>query len=189
MKKQILIFVTICLSSVYNLVSAQSESDGIQVLGFGGPLFEVSSINGGAGFFTGGGGAVTLNNFFIGGYGMNLRNNVSQTLDNQTFNLHFEHGGFWLGYMFPNSKKITFSVSSKIGWGEVGFLRENQLNFIKRNTFVLTPELNAEIKISRFFRVGVGVMYRLTDKLESPLLKNSNLNGLGGNLTLRFGWF
>ncbi len=194
MKKLILIFATICLSSIYNFNQAQTSintqtSDGIQVLGFGGPLVEFSATNGGLGFFTGGGGAVTLNGFFVGGYGMNLRNNISQSIDNQIFNLHFEHGGFWLGYMFPNTKKVTFSLSSKIGWGEVGFLRDNQLNFIKRNAFVFTPEVSVEIKVARFFRIGAGAMYRLTDKLESPLLQNNNLNGWGGNLTLRFGWF
>jgi hypothetical protein len=186
MKKSVLIFAIICLSASCNFVKAQ---DGWQVLGFGGPIFEFSNVNGQVGFFTGGGGGATIKGFFLGGYGMNLRSNIRQNVENQTYNLRFEHGGFWLGYTFPNTKKVSLNLSSKIGWGEVGFLQGNQLNFIKQNTFVFTPELNAEIKIARFFRVGAGLVYRLTDRLESPLLKNTHLNGFGGNLAFRFGWF
>lgn len=192
MKKAVLIITIICIANVY--ASAQTnlaltESKEIQVLGFGGPLFEISNINGSVGIATGGGGAITLNGFFLGGYGMNLRSNISQFVDNQEVRLHFEHGGFWLGYMINNSKKITWSLSSKIGWGDVGFLQDNQLNFVKRNALVFTPELTAELKIARYFRICAGFSYRLTEKLESPLLKNNNLNGIGGNLTLKFGWF
>ncbi|MCB0587968.1 MAG: hypothetical protein KDD06_21935, partial [Phaeodactylibacter sp.] len=37
---------------------------------FGGPIVEISSINGEVGADVGGGGALVLDDFFIGGYGM-----------------------------------------------------------------------------------------------------------------------
>jgi hypothetical protein len=152
-------------------------------------LFEFTSTNGSLGFSTGGGGAVLVKGFFLGGYGLNLRSNISQKLDDQNFNLEFEHGGFWLGYIHDKSSRFTFSISSKLGWGNVGFGNDNQINIIKRNAFVVTPEVTAELRVADFFKIGLGLVYRVTDELDSPLLENQNLNGFGGNISLKFGWF
>ena len=54
-------------------LSAQQETlfDDFTSFGaFGGPMVEISSINGEVGADVGGGGALVLDDFFIGGYGM-----------------------------------------------------------------------------------------------------------------------
>lgn len=76
--KKILIAVVLILS----FAGMKAQENGIQTLigsgtrisGFGGPTMSFTSINGEFARLMGGGGAVLLGDFFIGGYGEGLTN-------------------------------------------------------------------------------------------------------------------
>ncbi|MCB0644395.1 MAG: hypothetical protein KDC44_22275, partial [Phaeodactylibacter sp.] len=86
--------------------------------GFGGPIVEFSQINGEVGTDVGGGGALILNSFFIGGYGMGTTfPNIN--VDNKNYTIDFGHGGFWLGYAYKSPKLVHLYGSARLGWGGI----------------------------------------------------------------------
>ncbi|NJO01938.1 MAG: hypothetical protein HC880_09820 [Bacteroidia bacterium] len=167
----------------------------IKISGFGGPILEWSQVDGDLGFMVGGGGAVLLNHFFVGGYGVGLANDLQRDIDGEAMYLDFGHGGLWLGYDFNANKLLHLTLSSKIGWGNLalneddGFRNDDFGNDIEDQVFVFTPELAAELNVTRFFKVSVGGGYRLVSNVDLHSFKSRDFASPVGTLTLKFGWF
>jgi len=156
--------------------------------GFGGPIIEFSSINGRTVGDVGGGGGFVVNSFFLGGYG--LGNDASHVqIDDQIYDIHFGHGGFWLGYAIKQSKLTHLYTSFRIGWGETE-LKQNDEKFFQDNHLVLAPEIGLEINITNWFKVVGSAGYRSVSGLDNlPSLTNDDFSGVYGAITFRFGGF
>lgn len=186
---------------------------GAKISGFGGPIFEFSSVEDEFAHFIGGGGAVLLNNtLFIGGYGMGLatdhRRDIRENgLYYEDVRLDFGHGGLWFGYLNSAPRMIHWGVSSKFGWGAL-MLREDWSINGGQNTddltkiatdyvFVVQPQAELELNLTRWFKANVGVGYRfvtginenLADDTGKTIFKESDYNQPTVNLTLMFGGF
>lgn len=153
----------------------------LHISGFGGPIVEFSAVEGTFATSTGGGGAMILNNYFFGGYGMGLStNNYKEIIGNEpgTSIIHdysnvpisFGHGGFWIGGFIKPSEAIHFALSTKIGWGAISFMdrmnqNNNNINYdqynIIDNVFVLTPQVEVEINFTHWFKLNAGLGYRI----------------------------
>ncbi|MBK8702768.1 MAG: hypothetical protein IPN33_03560 [Saprospiraceae bacterium] len=186
--KKIITVLLLCFSAVY--LSAQEETlfGDLHVVGaFGAPILEVGAINGEIGADVGGGGALVLNNMFIGGYGMGTSYPEYVTAAGDERNIRFKHGGFWLGYT-PKPHKVAHLYSSlKIGWGSAR-LREDGDNIATDRLFALTPELGIEINLTRFVKVSLSGGYRWINgisKLDG--LDNESFSSPTGLLTFRIG--
>lgn len=199
------------------------NTKGIRVSGFGGSLIEFSSVTDEFAVSNGGGGALLLNNIFIGGYGLGLSTlhykdlcylhpaSSSTTPYNYSNDrISFGHGGFWLGGIIKPNSAIHLSISSKFGWGAISFLNpENRskpsLYFVQDEVFVLTPQIEAEMNITRWFKFNIGVGYRYVAGVDKEFL-NIGCNTTGSpewqqffnqdefnspvlSLSLLFGWF
>lgn len=156
---------------------------------FGAPVVEISSINGESISDVGGGGALILEDFFLGWYG--LGNDLAKVNVNQDlYNIRFRHNGFWLGYV-PKAYKVAHLYSSaRIGWGKTD-LRQGKETFYSDRVFVLTPELGVEFNIFEFFKLSVTGGYRWVngvDRLPSEL-DNKSLSSPVGTFTFRLGGF
>lgn len=196
----IITFFTITLTSF-----AQEEpqtlfkSENTKIGGFGGPIIEMSGIDGDVGLFVGGGGGVILNNFYIGGYGTGLTTNPKRDieLDGQTQSrrLNFGHGGLWLGYDFKANRLLHLTLSTKIGWGAITYIRDvNGIpspDFLdpRDDVFVLTPEIGVEMNMTKFFKIALTGSYRWVNGLDLSYTDNEQLSSPGVNLTFKFGWF
>lgn len=158
-----------------------------QVSGFGGPIFQFSTIGNDNAFFTGGGGAVLLNRrFWLGGYGMGLTSNVSF---DETLELDFGHGGFWLGYIVAPDKLIHINFQSTLGWGSVSYEDELTGNEVDEDgVFVINPQAEVEVNLTRWMRFGLAGGYRFVTGSDSSF-DNNELSGANAMLTLKFGWF
>jgi hypothetical protein len=55
--------------------------------------------------------------------------------------------------------------------------------------FVIEPGIDAEINIHKNFRIGLGVYYRIVSGVDYADLTNTDLNGISGQITLKFGAF
>lgn len=154
-----------------------------RISGFGGPLMSFTVLNGQFAHMMGGGGGVLLGNFFLGGYGEGLTNQVLVGGER----LNFGHGGFWTGYSFMASRALHPTLSTQIGWGNAG---EGDFYYTPDNIFVFNPALELEMNFTRFFRLGIGVHYRLVTGVnpDEPIT-NLDLSGPGALLTFKFGWF
>ncbi len=197
----------------------------LHISGFGGPLVEFSGVNKEFAVSAGGGGALIINNLFIGGYGLGLSTyhykdimvyeaNNSVFRDYSHVPINFGHGGFWLGGSMKPNNALHLAGSIKIGWGAISFYNDYQYNnqypnqymepAIMDHVFVLTPQLEAEINLARWFKINVGVGYRMvtgtdltyvayTQDLmyigQQKYFDNSEFNSFTGTVSLLFGGF
>lgn len=159
---------------------------------FGGPIVEMG-LNNDLNTAVGGGGAIVIDNFFIGGYGVGSVDFDALIENDEIDQIELGHGGFWLGYAFPSYKVIHLYGSGRVGWGGVGIDVSDNSNFPQDvdNVFVLTPELGLELNLTRWFRVGATYGYRFVKGVNEDLgyYKADSFDGSMLNLTFRFGWF
>ncbi len=190
--KKIITAILIMLS-VAGLKAQDSDiqtlfSGSTRISGFGGPIMSFTTLNGEFAHMMGGGGGVLLGDFFLGGYGEGLTNGIPVNGNR----LNFGHGGFWTGYSFMAARPLHPTVSAQIGWGSVS---EHDPDYsywgTPDNVFVFNPAVELEMNFTKFFRLGVGVHYRIVTGANPEIssLSNSDLSGPGALLTFKFGWF
>lgn len=185
--------------STTTLLQAQHEAlfDDLSSFGaFGGPILEFSSINGQLTADVGGGGALILDEFFIGGYGMGTdypEMSFETTIDGELTaidaDIDFSHGGLWFGYVKDIEQKIHLYSSLKVGWGQVN-LEHDAVDLPSDRLFVLTPEIGVELNMTNFFRVGLTGGYRVVSGISRlPELENKDFSSPTVAITFRFGGF
>jgi hypothetical protein len=189
------LFFALALACLTLAVDAQHETifnNARVVGGFGAPIVEMGLGNEMT-TAVGGGGAIVIDNFFVGGYGIGSVDFNALIEDEEIQQIDLGHGGFWLGYTLAPHKVLHLYTSTRIGWGGVGIDVTGNSNFPRDvdNVFVLTPELGVELNVAKWFRVAGTVGYRYVDGVNEKLgfYKQDDFNGALANLTFRFGWF
>lgn len=192
------IFILILISlGLFHQAQAQKQetlaNSGRIQGGFGALLFPFSQADGHSGAGAGAGGAIIVNDFFIGGYGQ------GESFDRHRYNgrnyfVGLNSGGIWLGYTYPSHKVLHLYTSMKIGWGSATLNRDDNDPFdndqINDGVVVLNPEIGAELNILRWFRLGITGGYRLVGGLNTlPGYASNDFNSPTLALTLRFGKF
>lgn len=187
MKK--LLPVLFLLGTITLVAQQETLFDDFDIRGaFGGPILEIGKIAGETGADVGGGGALLINNFFLGGYGMGT-SYPDARINNTNYNVRFKHGGLWLGYTLKEHKVAHLYSSVKIGWGRAQLRRDGETEFSDRH-FVLTPELGLEINVFDWFKLGLTGGYRWVNGINAlPDLNNEDFSSPVGILTFRFGGF
>lgn len=169
------------------------DNQQLRISGMGGPFMQFTSVAGEFGHMMGGGGAVLLNDFYFGGYGLGLTNAIPDYVnDNSNDRLTLGHGGFWIGYSLFGDKPIHLSISSLIGWGEFGIMQyDGYYPFVRDKIFVLSPTVEVELNLTRYFRLGAGATYNIYSMVDENLhgYRSSDLSSPGGFLSFKFGWF
>lgn len=187
MKQSLLLFCMLCSFGL----AAQHETlfDEFDIVGaFGGPILEIGSINGTVGANVGGGGALLINNFFLGGYGINADYPMVR-VNGLDYNTRFRQGGFWLGYVHNDYKVLHLYSSVRMGWGRAQLRREGSNDFSDRH-FTLTPELGLEVNLTTWFKLALTGGYRWVNGIDVlPGLNNASFSSPVGMLTFRFGGF
>lgn len=173
------------LSAQETLFQGVDEED---IGAFGSPLIEIGSINGEVGADVGGGGALVIGHFFLGGYGLGT-SYPEVTLAGIRYDIRLKHGGLWMGYA-PGQHKVIHPYSSlRLGWGKSQLLRGGDADFSERN-FVLTPELGFEINAFRFLKIAFSGGYRWVNGVdELPGLDSKDFSSAMGAITFRIGGF
>lgn len=158
---------------------------------FGAPIFEYYDLGKGGDFSiaSGGGGALILGDFFIGGYGIGDINLV-EIIENERADIDLAHGGIWLGATPFQQSALHPYMSVRVGWGAADIeIDDNNFNRGDR-FFVLSPEVGLEVNVFRWFRVAGTVGYQWYNGLDDAAQFGSiDLNNLRAGLTLRFGAF
>lgn len=157
---------------------------------FGGPITEYGLSND-LSTSAGGGGALVINNFFIGGYGMASVDFDRLYEDGEVEVLDMGHGGFWLGGTFQPYRLLHVYGSTRIGWGAMNInLNDNTSYRELDKIFVATPEIGLELNVTRWFRLAGTVGYRYVAGVnEDRGLRGEDFSGAVAGVTLRFGWF
>lgn len=165
----------------------------IKISGQGGPFMQFTALAGEFAHMMGGGGAVLLNDFFIGGYGLGLTNAIPDYVnDHPDDKLSLGHGGFWIGYSLFGGKPVHACISTTVGWGEFGIIGyEGDYPFIRDRIFALAPAIELEMNLTRYFRIGAGATYNIYTGLDEHRhgYDTGALSNPGGFLSFKFGWF
>lgn len=188
-------FLAIVLSLLCVQLYAQEETlfSDLEVIGaFGGPLIEIGSINGEVGADVGGGGALVLNDFFLGGYGMGTdypEYSIAEGPDAGDYNIKFKHGGLWFGFTQRQFKLVHFYSSVKLGWGRTQLREDRETRYTDR-IFALVPEAGIELNVAPFFKIGFTGGYRWVNGIDKlPGLGNEDFSSPVGIINFRFGGF
>lgn len=192
MKNLLFAVVLACLTLAVNAQHETLFNKARVVGGFGAPIVEMGLGNDRT-TAVGGGGAIVIDNFFIGGYGIGSIDFNALIEDENLEQIDLGHGGFWLGYTYRPYKVLHLYTSARIGWGGVGIDVSGNSNFPRDvdNVFVMTPELGLELNVAKWFRVAGTVGYRYVEGVNEKLgyYQKDAFNGALANLTFRFGWF
>jgi hypothetical protein len=189
------IFLTFLAIGLWIASQAQHETlfnNARVVGGFGAPIVEMG-LNNDLTTSVGGGGAIVIDNFFIGGYGMGSVDFESLIETEEIRQIDLGHGGFWLGYTLAPHNLFHLYTSARIGWGGVGIdvRDEPGRNDDFDNVMVFTPEAGIELNLASWFRVAGTVAYRHVEGVNESLgfYEDDSFNGAMVNLTFRVGWF
>ena len=179
-------------------VAAQEEtliSGNIVSGGFGGPVVKLTTINGENAVLVGGRGGWIINHSFVlgaGGYGLVTDVNAKIT-DSLHQYVEMGYGGIELEYIAASDDLVHLSVGVLIGGGGIGYKSGENDMFntpYKRSAFfVLEPSANMNLNVTHFFRIAAGASYRYVSGLKSGISSNTDLSGLSGVITFKFGKF
>lgn len=178
-----------CFISIFSWAQTQTLFDDLDIIGaFGGPIVEVGRIHGEVGADVGGGGALVLNNIFIGGYGLGT-SYPEITLENVDYDIRFRHGGLWLGFLGNQDKLIHFYSSARLGWGKAQ-IRGDGPAVASDRLFALTPELGFEVNLTSFMKMSITGGYRWVNGVNKlNVLDDDDFSSPIGMITFRFGAF
>jgi hypothetical protein len=160
----------------------------VKVSGFGNNFLDLSMVDGHIAYSSGGGGAFLFNyKTFIGAYSHDLATNHSRediynpatsTVQHINNRIRFNHGGLWVGYIFNPHKLVHWGTSLKVGGGAVS-LFDSKIDFRDFDDHhrdwvgVITPEVDVEINIARWFKINAGLGYRLVYGVDNDTYLNS----------------
>jgi len=175
----------------YETLSKDKE---VFVGGYGGPMMIVTSLNGKTVPAVGATGGVILNNFHLGlyGYGTLLDINTDmETLEG------YGEGGFFMGYAVASHKVIhpVFGVALGAGSSFSGYYDDDALegtdlddDLAFRTFLVVTPQVKADINLTSFMRMSLGVGYRMNFEPWNGGY-NEDWSGMTASLEFHFGKF
>ena len=168
----------------------------IDISGFGSIVVEFGAIGGSAAIVNGGAGAALFNrSLFLGGYGLSLSNSIQNTNVQTGISreVDFAHGGLYAGYVFFPHKLVHFGISSKLGWGVLQLTPENTFlpgaSPVSDNLLVFTPQLEAEVNLSYWFKVNAGLGYRAVSGVDNSFYSQKDLSSPSLTMSFLFGWF
>ncbi len=194
MKNAIVICFLLAATAVFAQKDETMFSDVNRIGGWGAPIFEYTNLDKDVTVVSGGGGALVLNDFYLGGYGMGTATyTLNSTLTNES--VKFKHGGFWIGYTPLQHRVVHPYASVKLGWGKANYqqsdnLTNSELVRQKNSVFVTTPEAGVEVNVFSFFRIAATASYRWVNGFDTVGgFKDTDLSSFGATLTLRFGGF
>ena len=159
---------------------AQSENADRRVA-FGGPSLVNTTLAGEWAIEVGGlGGGFITREFYIGGAGFGL----SQQIDDHEYNMGY--GGLMLGYFWQGEGKTGLNFYALGGYGSItekGEARtENSDGF-----WVLRPAVEVDFLLMDWLRLGIGGGYRWAAGANIPTLDDGDMSAPFGSITLRFG--
>jgi len=174
------------------------DFDEVRISGQGGIFMQFTGVDGEFAHMMGGGGAILVGDFFFGGYGLGLTNRVLVDRPEPQYADYYQpgdrltvsHGGFWMGYSLFGDRAIHMSISTLLGWGQLGVKAENYPeNLWPDGIFVVSPTLEVEMNLTHFFRLGVGGTYNIYTFVDLPGYTSADFSAPGGFLSFKFGWF
>lgn len=149
--------------------------------GYGGPMIMVGALANDVAVYSGGFGGWFVNKkLTIGGGGASL---ISENQYDQSF------GGFHLAYTLNSDRLVHPHFTLFVGGGEIEQESEDGLNVFEDGYFMLLPGVQGDLNVLSFMRVGIGMSYMQTFGVNLDQLSDSDMTGLMGTFSIKFGFF
>ncbi len=194
-----LAFLALIMLPVFSFAQEEEEiqtlfaKKPVKISGFGGPVVNVTSMKNDFALVHGFSGAALFNQkFYAGFYVRELENEFSRHfITGNSYDFYFNHRGLLLGYIFMPKNVLHFNIGLQAGKGELEYEDPLTYNWYYDDfVLILQPSIEAEINLAKFMRIGVGVNFRfLNDINEIPGFSNGDFSDIGGQVSLKFGWF
>ena len=167
-----------------------------------------AEINGQPAMFMGGELSMVIGhslNLGFEGYGM-LTHIESDNLNSNgnPYFLQMGYGGFHIEPVIASDNLIHITLPVLLGAGGVaetfnpiwtgnvvdGINTDFDQQIHRSDMFLIAePGVNLELNVFRFMRLAGGLSYKFVSDAQMPGISVSDLEGISGNLSLRFGWF
>jgi len=160
--------------------------------GYGAPEVQLCYIDDQVRVFTGGRGGLIINDqFVIGGAGYGMTSSLSTTIDGEPKRVRLGYGGLLLEWYFFPKSLIHISAGTLIGAGGVGAFRHgsHSEDDMADDCFVLQPEINLFINLTKYCRVGIGGNYRFVEGLDKSGLSDNVYRRFSATIMVQFGKF
>jgi hypothetical protein len=199
MKSVLSKFATIALFALAFVPAAFAEEDraprtllsvtDLRFSGYGGPFIRATSLGGEPGLIVGGRGGVIINDSLVlGGSGSGSAYTEAEAVfDGKERKIDFGYGGFLAEYYFFPKNLVLFSVGCMVGGGTIGDFTERYED--GNAFFVVEPEANVFVNVTRYFRLGTGISYRFSNGIDLDGFDDEDFRGFSGSLLFNFGWF
>ena len=197
----------IIYSITFPVIAEETETflrEKLEIKGFGSPIVKLTQVHNEFDLMIGARGAVLLNRALaigIGGYSLASSIHVSDPQNN----FEMEYAGLILELVFPSDKLVHLSASTLIGWGSLNNAANRNwmtydpyyddrhyyanYNLVDDSFMVIEPELDFELNMTTFFRLGLGISYRYISGVDLMPLTNADLKGLATVFTFKVGKF
>lgn len=186
MKKSALVIHFVLLS-----VSMTAQKKTNHITGIGAGFTELTWVDDKPAVAPGAYGGILINHsFFIGAYGSNIL--FSKVMSNHKSRFQFNHYGIYTAYRFSPARTLSLSTGVRAGMGWLENKQSQDNNSWRKNgnyTWVITPGLELNTRVTEFMQLQVYGAYRFTGNTNSILLYNSNFNGASAGIALVFGKF
>jgi hypothetical protein len=99
--------------------------------------------------------------------------------------LRMGYGGFLIGYVVRTRALVDLTADVLVGAGGVRLKDPDEDDAL----FVFEPSVGIGLWLAPIARLGLGAGYRFVGDVELPGVKDADLRGFNGTVSLRFGWF
>ena len=200
--RYLMLIIMLCVSAAG--VGAQEETlykGETEKTGFGGLVVKYTMVKDQGAVMVGGRGGWIINHSLVlggGGYAVVSEVDASEGVlpEEGPLDVEFGYGGFELEYVFHPNSLTHATLYALIGGGVNNYVKavgpvteSNEQAGESDFMFVLEPGMGGELNVARWFRLNAGVSYRIVTGVGQVGLKNGDLAGIAGTLTLKFGRF
>jgi len=107
--------------------------------------------------------------------------------NSDTIRLVHRYVGLGFSYILFDKKLFSFQPGLSAGWGHIqyGF---NNITYHK-DFAEIVPALNATYNCSKYFRIGLGLNYRIAAGATLNGIKSGDISGIGGIIFIKVGTF
>lgn len=186
---------------VKSLLSTNNE-----INGFGNVDFRVGNVNDKEALLIGAYGGVVINRTImlgIAAYGLSSDLTFDGTLPSsgtaRELNLYGGYAGIVMGVMVASKEVVHLSIPVIIGAGNLDVSDDNFFSSFSGSDakftvesskfFVIEPGALLELNVSKTFRLGLGAGYRFATGTDLINVQDSDLSGLTGIVSFKFGVF
>jgi hypothetical protein len=107
--------------------------------------------------------------------------------ETDTITLHHRYVGLGFSYIAFHKKLFSLQPGLSAGWGHIQYNFNNE-NY-HQNFAEIIPAVSATYNCSKYFRVGLGLNYRIAAGVNLNGLKSADISGIGGVVFIKVGTF